>query len=237
MMPSLHPGRTVMFLVFVCCPSLKCFVYPSWGWIQRLKTEFSVWFSHPVFLCLCVYMSPILIATQQIVVNVLSYWAREAAVCSLYWICRSDNVIWPNRYHPQRPLGAGEDPLVSRFRLLQSVYFCITASPVRFFLFVNRRWKATCTEIILELEWTCWKANYHPGYSCLSKAQAQICFLFNTVSPPTPLSTQILITVFSLRRLGRSWSSRRGLLSAGTTASGRSWGRRRSSWRSLEKKG
>lgn len=78
---------------------------------------------YPVSLPPRVYMSPVLIAALQIVVNVLSHRMREAPVWSLYWICWSNNVIFPNQYHPRRPLGAGEDSPVASLRRHQSIFF------------------------------------------------------------------------------------------------------------------
>lgn len=89
----------------------------SVSWLY-VKVEFYL-----VCLSLCVYVSPVLIATQQIVVNVLSHRMREAPVWSLYWICWSNNAIFPNRYHPRRPLGAGEESPVARLRRLHSIFF------------------------------------------------------------------------------------------------------------------
>lgn len=153
-------------------------------------------------------------------------------VCSLYWICGSDNVIWPDQYHPQRPLGAGEDPLLSPFRHLQSVCFLhlltlITVSSVLLCLNVKLRCKPTSIKNISEPDWT------EEIFVFIEKLRHRSASLFNTTYPPTPVSTKI----FFLRRLGRSRSRRRGLPSPGTTASGRSWGRRKSSWRSPAKTG
>lgn len=64
---------------------------------------------------------------------------QEATVCSHYWICRSDNVIGPNQYCPERPLGAEEDLLfqASSTRLFSLTFITL----VCLFLPVSWRWR------------------------------------------------------------------------------------------------